>query len=234
MPKITNKIYKQFLNPGEFIDTLTPEDFTKKLNKITYKNKHKELQAKGLLLLLYWSEARPAEILLMKPQDFTKEGQYFKLKLKTLKGGEARIMLIPKKYNRIINKELNEFYEYCKRGIPGNPIFYKFAKKSFNKVSWKISKKFFKQTPLGFEEIKEMQKKSKLYERISANAYYLCIKWMGFPPYFFRHNRFTRVSEKGGSLEVIKELKGAKDLRSGAVYVKYSKKKQLQNAKFIN
>lgn len=227
MPKITNEIYKEFLDESKLIDTLPPEEFNQKLDHIQYRNKHKTSQAKGLLALLYWSGARPAEIMQMTPRDFNKEGRFFKLNLTTLKRGHARVLLIPK------NEELEEFYAYAKKGIPNHPIFYKFAKKTLNKVSWTNRKKYFKQTPMGLEEDSQLQKKSNLYDRISSNAYYLCQKWMGFPPYFLRHNRFTRVSEAGGSLETIKDLKGAKDLRSAAAYVRYSRKKQIANAKFI-
>jgi len=54
-----------------------------------------------------------------------------------------------------------------------------------------------------------------------------------YTPYFFRHNRFTLMSMKGASPELIKYLKGAKTLLSVEPYIHVSKHELSKATKFL-
>ena len=64
-------------------------------------------------------------------------------------------------------------------------------------------------------------------------------KWFAFvpggiTPYFLRHNRFSKLSEKGASLEEIRQIKGSKSFNSVFPYLHLSAKTAKSIAKKID
>jgi len=87
MPKIINERYNQFLKEG-IITTIDKGDLTNYLNKI--KTKH-VLEARSMIIMMYYTGARPAEVLNMVAKDIKQEGQsYIVITTKALKNGLPR------------------------------------------------------------------------------------------------------------------------------------------------
>lgn len=214
MPKIVNELYAQFAdkkNPN-FVETVGKEAFKTKLDKIEYKTKDATQQARALAILGFYSGLRPIEILNLTPEHIQKDGRDMVIKAVAVKGGRAGTLLIP------MDDLLTEAYTYIKKGIPTAPIFYQFISyNKKNKVTWTR---------------KDGTVQTRIYPRITRNCTHFAKKWFGFPFYFFRHNRFTRMSEAGASMEDIKEAKLAKDIRSVDAYIAYSRVKAKKRRKF--
>ena len=59
---------------------------------------------------------------------------------------------------------------------------------------------------------------TKDYPNITCKIQWLFKKYFIFPPYFLRHNRFSKLADKGVSLDQIRQLKGAKRMESITPY----------------
>lgn len=214
LPKIVNELYAKFAdktNP-EFVKTIGKDQFKAMLDNIEYNTKDKTQQARALSIIAYYTGLRPVEILALTPTQFTKDRMDLALQVVPAKGGRAGTLLIP------MGPLLREAYDYVKKGIPTAPAFYQFISyNKNNKVTWTT---------------KDGETKTRNYPRTTRNINYFANKWFGFPFYFFRHNRFTRMSEAGATMDDIKEAKLAKDIRSVDPYVAYSRVKAKKRRKF--
>lgn len=199
MPKIKNKLYKQFLEQN-YLEPFTEQDLIKGLNNI--KSKYLK-EARSLIILLYYTGARPNEVLRLVAADIYKDNKnhkYLVVKIPSSKKG------ITRKLEFKLEKPLiKEVYTYA-IGLYGDMfLFYHFMSKSTNLIKLKSG------------EIKE-------YADLSNKFRFHFKKW--FPeitPYFFRHNRFTKNLEAGATIEEIRIMKGAKDFRSVFPYSHMSK-----------
>jgi len=208
MPKISNIEYKRFIEEG-YINIVDRTEFSAMLERL----KHPQIkQARALFILLYYSGRRPSEILQLKAENLKKEGRYIVMVVPTLKGGRFSTLMLPH-----TNPHIKELWEYCKTMFPEQWLFYSF--RSNHKQRFRVKIK-------GIEELRQ-------YDHLARRLYYWLKKWTGLPPYFFRHNRFSDMSDKGASLMDIVHAKGAKDPKSAMAYQHLSKKRAKEIAKFI-
>jgi len=196
---VKNKHYRQFLDSGN-IETLSEEDIIKALDNI--KGNHVK-EARSLLITLYYTGARPVEVLNLKAKDIGKDKSYILVKMITAKRGMTRIVYLP--YRKGLVKEL---YKYARGCYPDMLMFYHFRSKHvrFRKIRGEIKK----------------------YESITDSLRWHFKKWFNgvtddpIPPYFLRHNRFTKLAEAGATAEEIRLIKGAKKMDSVTPYLHYS------------
>lgn len=210
--KITNKAYRKFLDEG-VIQTLTDEQVQRILLQIKHKNLR---QAKALFLLLYFTGARPNEILRMRSKDIILEKPYIKVKVVGSKKGLPRTIYL--KYNNPLVKQI---YYYSAGLVPDIMLFYNFISTYKRPV---------------------MRKSGNLEYRteLSTKVYYYIKRWtkgvLGehITPYYLRHNRFSNLSEKGISMEQLRMLKGSRTLDSVTPYLHMSSETAKKVAKKIN
>ena len=170
--RIKNREYRRFLDEG-LINLVTPDTIKEAIQNIKGKN---AVSAKALLWVLYYTGCRPAEALLLMPDDIKKEGRhlaiYFK---KTLKNGLPRPFFVPMKREGAVT-----ILNYASRVHPSIPLFYQF-KGSYKRAHTKKSGEIV------------------TYNETSGKLRYHFKKWFGFmddpiPPYFLRHNRFSQLT----------------------------------------
>lgn len=200
--RITNPNYRKFLDKGE-IETIGREELKRALANV--KGKHTK-EGRSLLILLYFSGARPNEALRVKSEDIERDNSYVTVQLPGSKGGLAR-----KIYLSYTDEFVKELYQYSKGLFPGQYCFFHFQN-------------HYKRTTLSKKgEIKE-------YDSIADKLRYHFKKWFagvvpdGIPPYFLRHNRFSKMSEEGASPEEMRLIKGSRTFESISPYVHLSSK----------
>lgn len=210
--KIVNENYRKFLDEG-VIDTISEEQLRQALNQIKGKNSR---EARALLIALYYTGARPNEILSMKAKDVTKEkNSYIKLKIKGSKGGLTRT--IPLSYK---NDLVREIYSFATATFPEMLLFYNFIGRYERTVVLKdgsVKKRIDTTTKLRYHV-------SKWFEGIIDGS---------IPPYFLRHNRFSKLAEAGVEMSDIRLLKGAKSMESVTPYIHLSSKKMKKITRYI-
>lgn len=193
---IKNPAYRQFLDKG-LIDFVGEEEVKKMLSNI----KHRHLkQARSLVICLYYTGARPNEVLRIKGKDVTKERGYIIVQTPASKNGLPRPIYLPFKKEMV-----KEFYKYVCGCFNDQYIFFNFMNR-------------YKR--------RRMNKKGEIKERIenSARVYYWVNKWSDgkLTPYFLRHNRFSKLSSSGITMEQIRMLKGSKTYESVTPYLHLS------------
>ncbi len=90
-----------------------------------------------------------------------------------------------------------------------------------------------------YVRIAETPKGIKRYPELAGKLGYYFGKWFfnvegGISPYFLRHNRFSKLSEAGLSMQDIRMLKGSKTLESVNCYLHLSAKAAKNIAKKID
>ena len=173
-------------------------------------------EGRCLLIGLYWTGARPAEILEMECKDIQKEDSFITLDIKTLKRGIDRKVYISQ--HRLGIKEL---YNYSKSNFPNYKMFFHYKREHHKRVT----------LPSG--EVKD-------YIETSRAVRYYINKWFDgivnndtIPPYYLRHNRLSSAANKGATLLELKYLKGARDIKSINPYLHLDKTKAKKLAKKI-
>jgi len=218
MPKITNARYKEFNDATTFFKPITEEEFSTKLNNIYYRDKYKTAEVRAYCIISYYSGLRPAEILDLKPEniDKAKGGRSIDLILQAKKGGAKHPISIPK------NDFTSEFFEYAKaKTVPGLFVFRRLRVEQPHLVKWKVVKDG------------EVIEKKKLYMTTNYKVKHIVLKWFGFPPYYFRHNRFTSMLHQGASLNEIMFQKLGKTLTSVHPYLKHDVREARKNTRFM-
>lgn len=211
MKQIKNKRYRQFLDTGLF-ESITEADIETALQNI--KGRYVK-EGRALLIGLYYTGCRPNELLKLKSHDVKDESAtYYKILMKGSKGGLPRTIYLQKKKPLV-----KEFATYCLSMPPGMFVFYHYRD---NYVRLRVNKKGEEKPAL------EMSNKLRWYFK----------KWFAFipggvTPYFLRHNRFSKLAEKGASLEEIRQIKGSKTFNSIYPYLHLSAKTAKQIAKKI-
>ncbi len=107
------------------------------------------------------------------------------------------------------NKHILELNKYLEHIFPGQFLFPHFRKNII--VKNKIKK--------GIKEYKR-----------NADINYWFKKWFGFPVHMLRHNRFSVMISQGATIEIAKQAKGAKTLKSLEPYMHLSAK-DIENKK---
>ncbi|HNV61756.1 MAG TPA: hypothetical protein PKN54_02315 [Candidatus Cloacimonas acidaminovorans] len=211
MPKIKNPRYLQFRDPSQDFDEFTIEEFETKLNKVQFENPDKTQQARALAIAIFYTGLRPIEIINLKPESIKKNGQDISIFLKAAKKGLEGQIIIPS------TRLTKEFYDYSKKIIPGTYIFYYFRSKSRNKPKYK---KFHKVMDNGKIVIVPEQVIGD-YPNPAHNLTYFFTSRFGIPPYYLRHNRYTKMKKLGASNDEIRMAKLGKTEYSTLAYVKY-------------
>jgi integrase/recombinase XerD len=198
MAKIINKEYREFLDKGS-IEILQEEDITNALNNIMGKNK---IEARALLILLYYTGARPSEVLDLKSKDLIVENNYLVIQMPGKKRGLSRPIRLRRKL-----KLVKEVWSYASSVYPTLLLFPNFRSNNKKQV---INKK---------GEIKT-------YEETSNKLRYHFKKWFkkDMTPYFLRHSRFSSLMMKGADREELRIMKGSKTYESVTPYVHLSSK----------
>jgi len=225
MGKIKNTLYKQFLEEG-LIDTLEEDHIKQALDIINNTNfrkgKSKE-EAAALLLTLYYTGARPAEVLEIKAKNITKKGVYVIIQVPAKKRGLPRPIYLSYK-----NHYVKKIFDFAIKVYPDMLLFRNFRTKYTRRI-----KKIKKVEGFPIKEITTFR-----VEYTDGLRYYFK-KWFSFlieggiPPYFLRHNRFSRLSEDGASAEEIRIIKGSRRLESVTPYIHLSSNTAKKLAKKI-
>jgi integrase len=210
--RIKNKNYIKFLKEG-VIDFLTEDDLITALNNITsFKS-----EARALNIILYYTGARPTEVLNLTAQDILKDGRYI---IVQFKGGVKNTL--PRKIRLLYNKPLvKEIYMYSTTLPSFAYMFYHF-RSEYTRES--ISKKGIVKT----------------YSEPSAKLRYYFKKWYRncrigeTVPYFLRHNRFSKLAEAGFSDRELRFYKGSKTNASIEPYIHMSSSSSKKLAKKID
>lgn len=233
MPKITNEHYLQFLKQNEIdlIETDQLEEWLNKLGDLKHPRKGSIEQSKALLVCVYFTGARPSEIVDLCAKDIEQKKYsrqwVFEVKLKTLKGGISRSIPIPKnKYSQVL-------YDYAKKQFPEAFIFYSFRSLCKNNVHWTQNKEMIVKENGETRHETFTENKSKEYIRKGKKVNDYISQWTGYPAYFFRHHRFSYMSDKGASDNDIQFYKGAKSPKSVEPYKHMSTKRKEKLAKYF-
>lgn len=207
MPRITNKNYKQFLD-NSVIDTISKEQVKQALENVTGRFTR---EGKALLIILYLTGARPNEVLNLRSKDITKLDSYVVIKMPGSKGGKTRPIYLHYKNNLV-----KIVYKYSMGVFPEMYLFYNYRSNCKTYV------------------------KGKEYTYIAHNLGYHFKKWFkgvvddSIPPYFLRHNRFSKMAERDVSMQQIQGIKGAKTIASVEPYVHMSTRNAKKLAKYID
>jgi len=207
MAQIKNQNYRQFLDKG-MIKILEVDHLEKALSNITGKHKR---QARALLIALYFTGARPNEVLKLKAEDIFKERSYIIVNIEGSKRGLPRPIYLQSK-----NKFIKEFWLYVKSLHPSMFLFWKFKSQYIRKVK-------------GKEYIETTDKL-----RFHFKKWFENVLPESIPPYYLRHNRFSKLMLKEASLDELRLLKGCKDLRSVSAYQHFNVKLSKKLAKKID
>jgi len=204
---VKNVNYREFLDKG-IIKTLGERDILRAMKNITGRYK---LEGRALLITLYYTGARPIEVLNLTAKDIKKEDSYLIIQIPASKGGKARPF-----YLQYDNELVKELYGYASKCFPDMYLFFHFKgnyRRLYKTKSGKITERF----------------------SVADKLRYYFKKWFkdiegSIPPYFLRHNRFSKASLAGMSDREIKQLKG-----SGSIdyYTHLSAKTAKQLAKKI-
>lgn len=209
--KIKNVHYRQFLDNG-IITLLTEDQIDISLSNVTGRNK---LEGRALLIALYYTGARPNEILSLYGKDVKQEGSFIVIQIPSSKGGLPRPVYLQYKKDKV-----KELYKFALGVFPDLYLFPNF-RNSYTRT--KINKKGV------IKENTEITDKLRYYFK----------KWFkniegGISPYFLRHNRFSSLISKGATQEDIRFLKGGKTLTSVTPYLHLSAASSKKLAKKIN
>lgn len=207
---ITNKNYRQFLDTG-IIELISEDQLKMALNNV--KGKYRK-EGRALLIVMYYTGARPIEILGLKSKDITKQKNRVLISLKTAKRGVPRTIQL--KCNLPMAKEL---YDYAASSFGEALLFYHFRNEYVRKT---ITKKG------------EIRIKTSITDKL---RYYFKIWFMNIidiSPYYLRHSRFSKLAQKGASDRLLMQMKGAKDSKSIQPYIHMSKEGSDKLAKMID
>jgi integrase len=215
MPKITNQGYRKFLDGG-LIDLITEDQLKAGLKRIQGIRGQYKVQAEALTIGLYYTGARPAEVLSMKGKDVTKKDTHIVCSLKGMKRGRSREI-----YLKASNPLIKRLYDYA---ICVPPEMYLF---------WAFRGKHVRQHTTKKGEVHQ-------YTELSNKVRYWFGQWFdgiiegGLTPYVLRHSRFSSLSAKGVTPQDIMLLKGARDMKSVTPYLHLDVKKAKDLAKKID
>lgn len=210
MPRIKNIKYRDFLDKG-MIDLIKIDHIMRARENI--KGKHAQ-GGKVLLSILYYTGARPEEVLKLKAANISRDGGYVIIQMPPSKRGLARPIYLSVHKNDLVK----EIWTYA-RSLPGEMLL-------FLAYIGCYKRPYTKRNGDHAEYI----------ERTYKLRYHFR-KWfegiMDITPYFLRHNRFSSMMLKGADFQQIKIIKGSKSMESVTPYAHLSKEMAVKNAKLI-
>lgn len=204
-----NKYYRQFLDTG-VIEVINEDGLIKVLNSLKSRFKN---EARALLITLYYTGARPTEVMELKAKDIYKTKSFIAVSLVGKKRGLPRVIYL--QYKLPLVKEL---YLYSNSFFEDYVLFNHFKNKYVRTV--KTKKGNFKEITTDTDRLRYHFKKwfSILFEN-------------GINPYYLRHNRFSKLAMAGASDRELRTLKGAKTSESINFYVHMSKEAGIKTAR---
>lgn len=210
--RVKNKLYREFLDSG-IIQTIPEEEFAKMLNNVTGKYGKNIKEARALCIALYYTGARPVQILRQTGEDYQRDKRFLVVKCKPAKKGVPSTMYL--NLNKPLVKELEE---YVFSMYPKLLLFRTYANKYKRRY---------------------VNKRGQITEIISNSdkLRWYFKKWFAdkdIVPYFLRHNRFSRLAENGATMEQIRMLKGARSFNSVTPYLHLSMDTAKSVSKHIN
>jgi site-specific recombinase XerD len=213
--KIRNENYNKFLKEG-MITLLDQEDIKKALDNVRGKYK---TEGRALLIAAYATGARPNEILKIKAKDVfkAKTGNSIIVKLQASKNGLPREMIFSPRRLALIK----ELYTYARSVFVEQLLFYHFRDNYIRHKTLKSG-----------ETRQYIEISNKL--RYHFNIWFENVIDGSIPPYYLRHNRFSKMIKEGANLEQIRLIKGAKTVASVYPYVHMSKDIAKKASKFID
>jgi len=214
--KVKNKHYRQFLDEG-VISTLDKNDLIKVLENIEYKY---PLHARNLIIVLFMTGCRPKEALMLKGTNFKKDRQYVKILIPAVKRGVSRTVYLSLKDDLV-----KSLFDWVEHHYPELLLFWPL-------ISEKKRKNVKARLRDGTIKIYETE-----YHDTTNKLYHWFKRWFSvlntdsYSPYFLRHNHFSRLSEKGASMQDIMILKGARSMESVRPYLHMSSQQAKKIAK---
>lgn len=206
--RIKNKLYREFLDAG-IIVTLNEkhiEQACKNAVECKYRGLKNPEEARALILMLYYTGARPNEVLRLKGKDVSLNGKYLHVKLSASKGGLPRTAFLPMKRPLV-----DTLWKYCAGFFDEMYLFYHFFSNNVRR----------RQTLHGVLKVDVVHTDSLRYW---FKKWFDGILEVAIPPYYLRHNRFSKLVEAGISLEDARMLKGSKTFESIVPYLHMSSK----------
>lgn len=198
--RIKNPEYRRFLDEG-IIKTISEDDINLIIGNIKGNNK---LEARSLVICLYYTGARPNEVLRLKAKDIKRDKRYIIVKTLGSKNGLPRsIYLLYKK------PMVKEFYKFASSLFPERYLFWNFK--------GNYRREFINRKGLIKERIEITQKLRYHFDKWSS-----ILPQGSIPPYFLRHNRFSKLAQAGATIDEMRVLKGAKTYNSVLPYVHMS------------
>jgi integrase len=214
MPKIKDERYKEFLEKGS-INLFSMDELDKGL-KVAGQSKFGRM-ARAFLITLYYTGARPVEILQLKPTNFEKKKTYLTIQIPTAKRGVPRVVSIP-----FARKYAKELWQYTESLFEDIYVFYDLISRRNRvyKPKQEQSNKYGKSYI--YHEGEKEAKKDTVNVVITDRVYYYVKKWTGVNPYFLRHSRMSALSQNGADMNELRQFKGAKSFDSVYPYLHMS------------
>lgn len=198
--KIKNPYYRKFLDGG-FIDILTDAQIQSVLDKVHWRRR----EARAMLIMMYYSGARPAEVLRLRARDIYKEKNTVFVRMPAVKRGKQRTLAFPHKYPMV-----KELWDYIKHLPPDMLLYGNFVNQYERKITTKKGE-------------------TKTHMEVSDKLRYHFKKWFNgifgdgsITPYYLRHNRFSKFAASGASPQEMKTWKGCKSIESIDPYIHMS------------
>jgi len=201
---VKNKHYRAFKDAGH-ITLITVKHIEEALKNVK-KCKHAK-EGAALLLLLYYTGARPNEVLNLRAKDVVKKQNHLLVSLRGSKGGLPRTIHLP-----FARRLVKKIYDYVCTVYDELFLFH-----NYRTIYVRRRKNV-------------AGDKTLLYEESTNLLRYYFKKWFKgvvddpIPPYYLRHNRFSQLSMAGIDLQHIRMLKGSRSVESVMPYVHLSTK----------
>lgn len=204
---IKNLRYRQFLDSG-MIEPINETDIRRVLDNIKSFRKVTRSMARSFVIILYYTGARPNELLQLDTAQFAKDGHFLTVKVPGSKRGLPRKIYLPLKLPLV-----QELHNYAFSLPPGYRLFYALANKSIRQDGAKVN----------------IRTTDKL--RYYFKQWFSVLTPGGVPPYFLRHSRFSKMAEAGEDLQTLRFMKGSRTFDSVMPYLHLTKKTALKAAR---
>lgn len=198
--KIKNPSYRLFLDEG-IIEPINIEDISRALENVSGKFKD---MGRALIIAMYYTGARPNEVLKIHSKEINREGNFITIKVKGSKKGLPRTLYFGKKLRHI-----TELYNYAKSLPPNMYLFWYFRNKYIRTIKLKSGQ---------FKQLEETTDKIRYYFK----KWFQDIREGGITPYFLRHNRISQLSEAGLIMQDLRMIKGSRSYESINYYIHLS------------
>jgi len=197
--RIKNVHYRQFLDKG-IIKTIQERDIEIALNKVEYRHRR---EGRALIICLYYTGARPVEVLNIKAKHIKREKNYIIIETPASKNGLPRSVYLP--FKKPLVKEL---FRFACGLMPERYMFWNFKGRYIRKVM----------TRKGVKEYIEETNRIKYY----FQKWFSSLEGGAITPYHLRHNRFSKLAQSGATMDELRVLKGAKTYASIMPYIHMS------------